>query len=219
LSTKDLFKSAVDLVARSDLKDVAVELGEHGFDAFLDEGTLKDVPLIGTLAKLASAGRQIRDRLFANKLRRFIERVAELPEDEREKLIAKVDEDPESKQRLGEHLLTILDRLDDSLKAEVIAVAFVEFLREEIDRDTLERVSVAVDRCHIRDLRRLNTSDLSTRYPPEVATKLSSAGLLEIGTVPTVRGPGAQNEYITTPLGQRIRALLDEHFKDAAQHL
>lgn len=61
-------------------RSTAVELGadmmEVVIDESLEDGLLKDVPLLGSAVKIANLTRSVRDRLFLAKLKRFVEEAA-----------------------------------------------------------------------------------------------------------------------------------------------
>jgi hypothetical protein len=198
---QDLDKSLIQVIADSGVLDLAESLAEGQLDIMLADGPLKDVPFFGTLVKLWKAGPQIRDWIFARKLGRFLKPFATLPEKERKQFAQKFDEHPDERKRLGEHLMIVLDRLDDLDKPELLARAFLAYLRGSYDFETLRRLSLAIERCFHPDLLALQPKGPPTEYSQTTALNLAACGLVEIAAVPSIRGAGAQNQYATTDLG------------------
>lgn len=68
----------VGLVEAKDLAPVAENVIEALIDVSLDDGLLKDLPLIGTLLAVGKVGFSIRDRLLSQKIGKFLNEVATL---------------------------------------------------------------------------------------------------------------------------------------------
>ena len=201
-ATGRLDESLTGVLTDAGVLDVAAELAEGKLDELLAEGLLKDVPFFGALLSLWKAGPQVRDWLFARKLGKFLGPIHELPHEERERLLRKLEDDPKQRQKAGEHLLLILERLDDLQKPELISRAFTAYLRGSYDFETFQRLSLAIDRCFYSDLFRIEPVGRQVSYSQAVAINLSNAGLIELSAVPQVRGPGAANQHSTTSLGE-----------------
>jgi hypothetical protein len=137
----------MDSVARSDLKDVAADVLDHGFQVLVDSEVLTDIPLVGVLLKVFEAGVHVRDAVFTRKLFQFLWHVgAAVSEEERQKFAKEMDEDPETRKRVGERLLLAIDRLDDLGKARLLANAFSARLRGEIKLREFDALVTVIDR-------------------------------------------------------------------------
>jgi hypothetical protein len=82
-SDTDLPGELIGAIVDSSAIDAASSLAEVGIDALLDDGLLRDIPVVGTLVSLARAGIALRDRFFAKKIARFLLQVGDVPEEER----------------------------------------------------------------------------------------------------------------------------------------
>lgn len=204
----ELDKSLTDVIANTGVLDVAVELAEGKLDELLVDGPLKDVPFFGALLSLWKAGPQVRDWFFARKLGKFLGPIHKLPREERERFFRKLEEDPKQRQRAGEHLLLIMDRLDDLQKPELISKAFIGYLKGSYDFETFQRLSLAIDRCFYSDLFRIAAQRSQASYSQITAINLSNAGLIELSAIPQIRGPQAANKYSTTSLGETFRTVV-----------
>ncbi|MCH7870017.1 MAG: hypothetical protein IH881_20185, partial [Myxococcales bacterium] len=67
MATEDttIESALLNSIADNNLKSLAVDGTELLLDSMLDDGVLKDIPVIGVLARLRSAGVHVRDALFA----------------------------------------------------------------------------------------------------------------------------------------------------------
>ncbi len=136
-----LENSLIESIARTDLKDVATQFAEVGLDSVLDDGVVREIPIIGTIVSAASAVITIRDRLFAKKLLRFLENLDDVPVDERQAQITRLASSSKERKRVGETLLLLLDRLNDMEKPALLARAFQAFLNGRIDRSQFQGLS------------------------------------------------------------------------------
>lgn len=81
-------------------------------DSVLSEGVLRELPIVGTMVKLAKTRQRIAEELFLRKLLRFLCELRSVSAEERAELLAKYPDGSEQQRDLGENLLLALDRLD-----------------------------------------------------------------------------------------------------------
>lgn len=86
LLSKDLLKS---IAKSSNSHNLVDKVGETALDAVLDDGVLKDIPIIGTALSLYKAGDSIRANLFAKKILAFLYEIEELSSEQRQQFIEK----------------------------------------------------------------------------------------------------------------------------------
>ena len=209
MTNNQIEHSLIEAIAPGVLDNV-VAAGEIAVDSVLEEGILKDIPVLSTIIRLYKAGVGVKDVLFLKKVNRFLTRLQSIPEEERQKFMDSMNADPKQKQRAGETLLMVLERLDDMEKPDLVAKAFVRFMREEIDLETLRRICLAIDRCFLSDLQYLAVTGRDQQIPQAAALILASCGLMEVATVPTIRGAEASNKYQITEFGEKFRAVVIE---------
>jgi hypothetical protein len=65
---QNLEESLVRSIAKPNLTELAADLAEVGLDQLLQEGVLRDIPVLGTLVGLYRTVGIVRDRLFATKV-------------------------------------------------------------------------------------------------------------------------------------------------------
>lgn len=127
-------------------KEVLKDLAEAGIDQAFRDGFLKDVPIIGVVARICEMGAAVRDTLFVRKVGRFLLSLYEVPQEERERFVRDLETKPEDKKKVSEALLLLLDRLDDMDKPQILARLFVPYLKGEFPLETFSRLATVLDR-------------------------------------------------------------------------
>jgi len=207
-SETDLPGELIGSIVNPSAIDAATSLAEVGIDALLDDGLLRDVPIVGTLVSLGRAGIALRDRIFAKKVARFLLQLCEVPEEERRRFHDELNRNPKRSRALGETLIVLLDRIDDFEKAQLLAKAFVALLRNKIVEADFHRLCRAIDRVVLAaDMRGLaDWAGAVEKIPQEVGASLSAAGLVELNSdTPYV---GGARDYRKTRIGDFAESLL-----------
>ena len=174
---------------------------------FLEEGSLKEIPVFRYFLAAWRVPAQVRDLPFVKKIAKFLKPLRDIPETERQEFVDRIEQEPKFQSQVGQHLLLVIDRLDNMAKPELLAGAFRAYVDGTIPWQEFQDLSVVIDRCVVRDLAHVKASARPARYPPAVATRLSGCGVIEIFIIPNIRGPEALNEYILTDLGRLILKL------------
>lgn len=144
--TKPMGESLLQTIANTtEYKDVLADISEVAIDSILEDGVIRDIPVIGSLVGLARGTISIRDRIYAKKILRFLLEFKDIPTEEIQSRIDKLATDPKERQRLGEHLLLLLDRLNDMGKPALLSKAFLAFLEQRINRVEFQGLAHAID--------------------------------------------------------------------------
>ena len=177
-------KSIADDLARTVIApnrmDLPAEVIEFSIDQVLDEGLLKDIPIVGWIAKGISTANSISDVIFFNKIVRFLYALEGVDPEVQQDCRAKMSVDTHYRRRVGEHLVLIIDKLDSLQKAEVLAKCFKHFLDGDMDHDRFMDLSHVVDRSSLADLKAISVPD-SQRITFRDQGLAASSGILEYG--------------------------------------
>lgn len=157
-------------IAKSGAVELPAEILEFTIDQVIDESILKDIPVIGWLAKGVSATRSISDRIFHHKVLRFLLALEEVSKSKREAFLAKVERDSDYRRKVGEHLIVILNKMDAFEKTPLLAKCFDHFLTDDIDYQYFVDLSNIIERTPLSDLSALCV-------PPNQRIKFSSVGI------------------------------------------
>ena len=144
--------SLEETIKDSDLQNVTIGLSEIIFDKLIDNGIVKDIPIIGTVVGLGKATLGIKERLFLKKIIYFISELKNIPQDKRRRIVEKIDGSGKFRTKVGEKLLFIIDRCEDHEKVQIIARLFAAFLSQKLSYKEFLRSSFIVERTVLEDL-------------------------------------------------------------------
>src|SRR5208337_5097059 len=88
-----------------DLERIADELMEVTFDAVLDDGIAKNLPIVAIFRNIMGAASSYSNYLLTKKLTAFLRGPASVPQDQRRQQLAKLMVDTEYRHRVGENLM------------------------------------------------------------------------------------------------------------------
>ncbi|PCM43772.1 hypothetical protein [Marinobacter sp. ANT_B65] len=142
-------------IAKSGGVELPAELLEFTIDQVVDESILKDIPVVGWLAKGFSVTRSISDRIFHHKVLRFLIELEEVSKSERQAFLARVESDTGYRRKVGEHLLVILNKIDAFEKTSLLAKCFDHFLTGDINFEYFVDLSNIIERTPLSDLNAL----------------------------------------------------------------
>lgn len=154
-TTKELTleSSLEETLMSEEIGSITTDMLEVGLDSFLSNEVLINIPVIGTITSFGKIALSIRDRLFIKKLLMFLNKVKEVPFEERQIMIEKIQKSEKEQEKIGEKLLYIIDKCDDSEKAIMIGKLFVAFLRQEIDIASFVRASNIINNLLVDDIK------------------------------------------------------------------
>jgi len=132
---------------------------EAGVDLLTDNEAVRAVPVIGTAFKLCKGLDDLRSKILAAKLRRFLSDPNLQSESARDKIKRKILEDEDQASAVGEALFLVLDRLTDLDKPTVLAKAYVAYLDDLMSSTDLRRMAQAIDLAFADDLLAFLESD------------------------------------------------------------
>lgn len=170
-------------LATESLADLLGQVSETTLDYVLEEGTLRDIPVIGIITGMMKAGRDIQASLFLRKIAIFLKEMSQATVEEREKFIAQFDCD-EKQYKFGQAILMLLERSDDTIKPRLIAKIITAHIHGHFDLVKTMRLCSIVNRCYTQDLNLLtNFSDGTQGENSAIAESLFAIGLLSQGGI------------------------------------
>lgn len=124
---KSLAASMEQTIEYGNLEFVS-DLGEIMIDAALNDGILKDVPILGTIVGVSKCIKNIYDIRFAKKLVSFLIPIKDVAPEKRAEAIKKWEQDENYKGKVGDTLLGMIERCDDTVKAIWLSKLFYELV-------------------------------------------------------------------------------------------
>lgn len=139
----------VQSIESKELGSLTADYAELGIDALLDDGLVKDIPILGTLIKSAKIGMNVRDRIYAKKIVGFLSKVAETSQEQRDEFIEKYCKNV---KRFEETVHFILEQADRFEKTLLIGRIFKACILGDILFEDALRLSAMVNRAFWSDV-------------------------------------------------------------------
>ncbi len=192
--------------------EATLEISESVLDTLIDNEILQSIPVVGSSLKLIKGAGQIRDRLFAAKLLRFIKTLNQVPQNLKDEIRDRVSKSPKESQKVGETVVLLLDRLADLDKAELTAILFVAYTYGHLKSLDFQRLCQSIDQAFMGDVRELlarshnigrrepsNEAFLQALYPSGLTMILGGKEVKSIGEIyfaPSSLGKKLINAYV-----------------------
>ena len=128
------------------------DIGEVMIDAVLDDGILRDIPILSTVVGVGKCISNVSDMLFARKLISFLCGLQDTDAQERRSAIAKWETDSKYRIRVGEVLLNMINRCDDTQKAKWLSKLFYELVLKREDGDLFMRAEKVLSGLSVMDV-------------------------------------------------------------------
>lgn len=175
----ELSKSLEVTLRDSDLHAISANMAELLVDSFVEDGLVKDIPVVGTLLNIGKFTGNIRDRLFAKKLLFFLSELSNTTTKQRANILRKLETEKRYRGKVGEKLIYIIDRCEDHIKAQVIARLFAAFINQSLSYSEFLRASSIVDSVYLDDLN-IFISGIEERVNIDNVGMLQNSGLYYI---------------------------------------
>lgn len=214
MKSDNLPDKIVESVYSPELNQLGLDVAEVAFDALLDDGILKDLPIIGSIITLFKGAMDIRDRIFVAKIARFLFNLTSTPFEQRESFKREIHKNSKIKRKVGASLMLILDRLDDIEKTDFLAKCFRAYLCNNISFDQFRRLSAAIDIAFIADLKTICSERSNVEEEEHIClSDLARTGLVEF-RASGIQGPWDEMgtiRYSLSPLGKQFVGIITSY--------
>lgn len=137
-------------IERSELTDALIEAGDLSLERIVE--VADNIPVLKWVIAAGKTALSIRDYLFVQKLAAFLADLKALSPGDRASLIERLDQEPAFANRATEALITVLDRVDSTLKAKWLAKALRAYATEQITARELMRLNAVIERVLVCDI-------------------------------------------------------------------
>ncbi len=192
----------------SDLANINIELAEVTLDSLMNNGILKDLPIISSLVGITKFGLRTRELLLLRKILKFLTQLDSTTIEERQRFIANVETKETYNKKVGLALILILDKLEDLEKPEIIGKILAANIKGAIDYQTFLRLSYIVQKLFIPDLAYLRKIKNGIEVSYEKMDELYLSGLMITGDTGGVRFDG-RNEYRISPYAEILLDIIE----------
>ena len=128
------------------------DIGEIMLDAVLEDGVLKDIPVLGTIVGVGKCIRNVYDIHFAKKLIAFLIPIKDVEPEKRVEAIQRWQDDENYRGLVGETILGMIERCDDAVKAEWLSKLFYELVLKRNYSRLFMRAEKALSSLSVMDL-------------------------------------------------------------------
>ena len=142
----------IQVIKDKEFQAVTKDLTEVVIDSNIAEGLLKDVPLLSTIIGTFNTVTNIKDKLFLKKILTFLYELKSISENKIEEQINKIEEDLKYRTKVGEKLLFIIDKCEDTDKASLTGLLFKSFLEKKIDYDQFITGTNIIEKTDVEEL-------------------------------------------------------------------
>lgn len=131
--TNDLSLATSNSISE-EVRDLASEFVELGLDSVLDDGLVKDIPIVSTAIGLYKLGTGLKDRHYLKKLAVFVNELnaGTASEEKREYYKKRLIEDSKTRDNELEFILVLIDRYLSLEKPAMLAKLYLAYLDGEI---------------------------------------------------------------------------------------
>lgn len=205
-----------------DNKDTLQEYTEMTIDSFLEDGILKDIPLINTLMGVGKAVISVRDMHFIKKTLLFVEElkkdevsIQRLAEHRKE-----LEKDTRKAEKELETIIVYIDRCNESDKSKLLAKIYRAFYMKYIDWEEFKCYSSIIENLNLYDLELLR--EIYDKYlikedeHPSVGqvSRLSSLGLVQYFNGQVIRtGNGVTMRGRITGEGKKLCEIIFDNWE------
>ena len=128
------------------------DLGEIMIDAVLNDGVLKNIPVLGTIVGVSKCIKNVYDIRFAKKLVAFLIPIKDVAPEDRGKAIKKWEQDENYRGKVGDTLLGMIERCDDTVKAVWLSKLFYALVLKENAPRLFMRAEKALSSLSVMDV-------------------------------------------------------------------
>lgn len=213
---KDMFSSMEETLAEGDLSFLS-NIDVLSVGTLIEDVVLDEIPVLRFIVGLSKCVGNVSDYLFTKKLISFLFNLNEVSSEDRKKAVEAWNQSTRYRVRLGEVLLNMLNRCDDSFKAKALSKLFYALVLIENNPSMFMRAEKVLSSMSIMDLmsflsinrekyEKLRTPDIE----PYIGTGLYveesasfNSGILTLGTI-----------FSITEVGRIIYNILGKDFVD-----
>lgn len=194
-----------------DSKDIIGDYLEIGIDSIIDEGILKEIPIVKTIVGVLKVGKNVHDRNLLKQTLVFINEFNrnEIRQDKIEEYKKRIENDPKKcEDELG-RIILLLNNFIDREKSIMLSKVFKDYVGQLLNWNDFCEYSEIINRLFIQDFSFLQEiylgriSDTTNRSDIYKVERLNSLGIIGMtfksSTISTINGvmSNRQDSYLT----------------------
>ena len=169
------------VIKHSDLPSLSKDFAEVAVDGIMDDGVLRDLPLVGGLIGIVKFGNSINKHLSAKKIYKFLFELHDIPQEQRIKKIDEINNSRKYQSSVGEMIFEMLERIESDGKPEIIGKIFSAVIEEKIDFADYLKCAHIVKNFFYYDLEKLKDGHEKDYIYTTIGDGFLENGLVKIG--------------------------------------
>ncbi|TDO26249.1 hypothetical protein [Sediminibacterium goheungense] len=152
----NLEQTLLETIEKADIRDEIFDLADKGFNQFIkSKSILEEIPFVRSLFAIGRSTMAIRDFLLIKKLIHFLKAINTISDDDKTEIWWDLEYDYDKRKVIGEHLLTLLDRVESTEKADYLGRLMKAYILKKIKYSELLRLTLIVTNLFTEDLKAL----------------------------------------------------------------
>lgn len=193
-------------------KDVISDYLEIGIDSLMNEGILKEIPIVNTIVGVLKIGKNVHDRNLLKQTLTFINEFNnnKISHDKLKQYKITIENNPKRCEEELERILLLLNNFIDKEKSIMLAKIFKAYIEKIINWNEFCEYSEIINRLFIQDINLLNmiydgrVTDTTNRGDLYRVERLNSLGIIGISfkstritTINGVQQENRQDSYLS----------------------
>lgn len=215
----EIIQSFKETVFSEDSKRIIGNVAEITIDSILEEGLLKQIPIVSTVTSLCKIAINLHDRNLLKQTLSFINEFnsGEIDNAKLEKYKERMSNNKIAEKELG-RVLIILNRIIDEKKSKILAKLYLAYINENISWDKFCELSEISEKIFVQDIEVLldikENSNIFNEEKVHNYLRLVSLGLLKndmnfnSGSATVMTFEGSTDEVELTRLGIQFYDLI-----------
>ena len=162
------------------LFDTVADLTEVGLDAVMDDGVLKEIPLLSTVAGIYKIGHTIKERHTIKQLALFVTELNNgcVDKNKKNRILEKLNGNQQQSKQEIEYILVVLDSYLEYEKPKMLAKLYMAYLEQRIDWTQFSMYAALLKTLLLQDIKLLTSHNF--KESPLVCMQMESAGWLRL---------------------------------------
>ena len=171
------------IIKDSELPSLSKDFTEVAVDGIMDDGVLKDLPLVGGLIGMVKFGNSVNKYISAKKIYKFLFELHDIPQAKRIQKIDEINSSKKYQSTIGEMVFELLERIESDGKPEIIGKMFAAVIEEKIDYGVFLKCSHIVKNIFYYDLAELKNNYEKGSIAGTITDGILSSGLIKLGSL------------------------------------
>ena len=171
------------VIKDSDLPSISKNFAEIAIDGVMDDGVLKDLPLVGSIIGVLKFRNSINKYISAKKIYKFLFELHNIPQEKRIRKIDEINNSKKYQSSVGEMIFELLEKIESDGKPEIIGKMFSAVIEEKINFIDYLKCAHIVKNFFYYDLVELKNRYKTDNIYSKMGDGYLQSGLINIGTL------------------------------------